>query len=51
MPDGSVKYVHVVAIPLFINPGISEFVGTVMDITERKRAEEARERLRRILRT
>jgi two-component system, LuxR family, sensor kinase FixL len=42
MPDGSVKYVQVVAHPLQKDEsGNLEFVGAVMDITERKRAEEA----------
>ncbi len=41
MPDGSVKYVHVVAHALGNKSGIIEFVGAVMDVTERKRAEEA----------
>jgi PAS domain S-box-containing protein len=40
MPDGSVKYLHVVAHPLKTNEaGKHEFVGAVMDITDRKRAE------------
>jgi signal transduction histidine kinase len=41
MPDGSVKFVHVVA---HAQKGISgklEYVGAMMDITERKRAEDA----------
>jgi NO-binding membrane sensor protein with MHYT domain/signal transduction histidine kinase len=46
MPDGSVKYVHVVAHALNDVSGSVEFVGAVMDVTERKRAEEERERLR-----
>jgi NO-binding membrane sensor protein with MHYT domain/signal transduction histidine kinase len=46
MPDGSVKYVHVVAHALNDVSGCVEFVGAVMDVTERKRAEEERERLR-----
>jgi PAS domain S-box-containing protein len=41
MPDGSVKYVHVVAHALSDGSGSAEFVGTVMDTTESKRAEEA----------
>ena len=39
MPDGSVKYVHVVARASSDESGSIEFVGAVMDITERKRAE------------
>jgi len=38
MPDSSVKYVHVVAHVLHDESGGVEFVGAVMDVTERKRA-------------
>jgi PAS domain S-box-containing protein len=41
MPDGSVKCVQVVAHALRDDSGSIEFVGTLMDITERKRAEKA----------
>ncbi len=42
LPDGSVKYVHSVAHPVFDNSGnVVEYIGTIMDVTERKRAEEA----------
>jgi PAS domain S-box-containing protein len=41
MPDGSVKYVHVVAHAIRGESGGSEFVGAVMDVTERKQSEEA----------
>jgi PAS domain S-box-containing protein len=41
MPDNSVKYVHVVARAVSDKPASVEFVGAVMDVTERKRAEEA----------
>jgi PAS domain S-box-containing protein len=42
LPDGSIKYVHNVGHPVLNESGdIREFVGTVIDITERKRAEEA----------
>lgn len=40
MPDGSVKYLHVVGRPSE-NEGGPEFVGAVTDITERRRAEKA----------
>jgi signal transduction histidine kinase len=49
MADGSVKYVRAVA-----NPSTGEdpesfvFVGAIMDITDRKHAEEERERLRQL---
>jgi len=45
MPDGSVKYVRVVGRPSR-ERGRFEFVGAVRDVTEPKRAEEERERLR-----
>jgi PAS domain S-box-containing protein len=41
MPDSSVKYVHVVAHALSHESGGVEFVGAVMDVSDRKRAEEA----------
>jgi PAS domain S-box-containing protein len=41
MPDHSVKYVQVVAHALSNKSARVEFVGAVMDVTERKRAEEA----------
>jgi PAS domain S-box-containing protein len=40
MPNGSVKYVHVVARALNDESGSVEFVGAVMDVTAAKRAEE-----------
>jgi PAS domain S-box-containing protein len=41
MPDGSVKHLNVVAHPLIDEPGELQFVGAVMDITGRKKSEEA----------
>ena len=42
LPNGSVKYVHSVAHPVLDNSGnVIEYIGTIMDITERKRSEEA----------
>src|ERR1700686_4376397 len=41
MPDGSVKHIHVVAHAERDESGELEFVGAVMDISDRKRAEEA----------
>jgi len=47
--DGSVKHIRAVAHPLAAeNPEDFVFVGAVVDITESKRAEEERERLRRL---
>ena len=40
MPDGSLKHVHVVAHALGDESGTLEFVGAVMDVTERKQAEQ-----------
>ena len=41
MPDGSVKYVHVVAQAIRDESGHLEYVGCVMDVTRRKQAEAA----------
>jgi PAS domain S-box-containing protein len=48
-PGGGIRDIHTVGHPVFSPSGdLVEFVGTVMDITERKRAEEERERLRQV---
>ena len=40
-PDGRVRDIHVIAHPVLSTSGeLVEFVGTVIDVTERKRAEE-----------
>ncbi|HWY53026.1 MAG TPA: two-component regulator propeller domain-containing protein, partial [Terriglobales bacterium] len=39
MPDGSVKYLHVLAHALETSSGNPEYLGTVTDVTERKQAE------------
>jgi formate hydrogenlyase transcriptional activator len=40
-PDGPVRDIHVVGHPVLSTSGhLTEFVGTVIDVTERKRAEE-----------
>src|SRR6266404_2932879 len=42
LPDGTMKYIHSVGHPVFDASGdLVEFVGTIIDVTERKRAEEA----------
>ena len=42
LPNGSVKHVHTVGHPVFNESGdLTEFIGVVMDTTERKRSEEA----------
>jgi PAS domain S-box-containing protein len=47
LPDGTTRYMCSVGHPVFEPCGeIREFVGISMDVTERKRAEEERERLR-----
>ncbi len=47
LPDGTVKYTHTVGHPVLNAAGdVEQFVCTMMDITERKHAEEAREALR-----
>jgi PAS domain S-box-containing protein len=46
-PGGDVRDIHVIGHPVFSSSGdLVEFVGTVIDVTERKQAEEERERLR-----
>ena len=47
LPDGSTRYMHAVSHPVFKPSGdVGEFVGILMDVTERKRADEEREKLR-----
>jgi PAS domain S-box-containing protein len=49
MPDGSVKYVNSLGHPVLDEKGeLIEFVGTAVDVTERKRIEQKRERLRQL---
>ena len=50
MPDGRVKHLHVLAHALPESAGHVEFVGAIMDVTERKLAEAEHERLGRRLR-
>jgi PAS domain S-box-containing protein len=48
-PSGGLRDIHVIGHPVLNAAGdFVEFVGTVIDITERKRAEEERERLRQV---
>jgi PAS domain S-box-containing protein len=47
LPDGTIKHIQGLGRPVFNASGeLVEVVGTQLDITERKRAEEERERLR-----
>jgi PAS domain S-box-containing protein len=47
LPDGATRYQYGTGHPVFNSSGdVIEFVGIVMDVTERKLAEEERERLR-----
>ena len=40
-PDGTIRYIHSLAHPVFNESGdLTEYVGTIIDITERKLAEE-----------
>jgi PAS domain S-box-containing protein len=49
LPDGTVKHIHAIGHPVFNTAGeIVEFVGTSIDVTERKRAEQERERLQQL---
>jgi PAS domain S-box-containing protein len=49
LPDGTVKHIHGLAYPVLgPNEELIEVVGTVVDITEHKHAEEARDRLRQL---
>jgi PAS domain S-box-containing protein len=41
-PDGEIRYVHSLAHPIFNNAGdLTEYVGTIIDTTERKLSEQA----------
>jgi PAS domain S-box-containing protein len=47
--DGTVRDIHVVGHPVLSTSGhLVEFVGTVIDVTERRRAEQERTRLRQL---
>jgi PAS domain S-box-containing protein len=40
MPDGSVKYLHVLARLVLDEPGVLQFAGAIMDVTAARHAEE-----------
>jgi len=47
LPDSTIRYAHGIGHPVFNSAGdLVEYVGTVMDVSDRKRAEQERERLR-----
>jgi PAS domain S-box-containing protein len=48
-PDGTVKYLYGIGHPILTRDGeVTEILGTTVDITERKRAEQQRETLREL---
>jgi PAS domain S-box-containing protein len=48
-PDGTVEHIHGIGHPVLTPTGeLVQVVGTMVEITERKRAEEARDRLRQL---
>ena len=50
LPDGAIKHLHSIARPVMDEAGeVTEIVGTLMDVTERKRAEALRDGESRIL--
>lgn len=49
LPDGAIKHIHVIGHPVSDETGeVVECIGTIVDVTERKRMEEERERLGRL---
>ena len=49
LPDGAMRHIEAISHPVFDASGeIVEYVGTAVDVTERKRAERERERLRQL---
>jgi PAS domain S-box-containing protein len=49
LPDGTIKQIHSIGHPVLNRSGnVVEFVGSAVDVTERKRAEEERERLHQL---
>jgi PAS domain S-box-containing protein len=48
-PDGTVKHIHGIGHPVLSPNGeLAQVVGTMVDVTERRRAEEASDRLRQV---
>ena len=49
LPNGTVKHLHKIGHPILDQAGaIAEWVGTLVDITERQKADEERDRVRRL---
>ena len=49
LPDGTTKYLHVLGHPILDASGdLVQFMGSVTDVTERRRTEQERERLRQL---
>jgi PAS domain S-box-containing protein len=49
LPDGTVRYIQAIGHPVLDASGeVLEYVGTAVDVTERKRAEEERDRRRQL---
>jgi signal transduction histidine kinase len=49
LPDGKVRHIHAIGHPVLDEYGqVAAYIGTAMDVTERKRAEQERERLRQL---
>ncbi len=49
LPDGTVKFIQAIGHPMLDASGeVLEYVGTAVDVTERKRAEEGRDRLHQL---
>src|SRR5260221_9499943 len=49
LPRGEIKHVHKIGHPVLDNAGaVVEWVGTIMDVSERKRAEDELDRVRRL---
>jgi PAS domain S-box-containing protein len=49
LPDGTLKYIQTIAHPVLSASGqILEYIGTAVDITERKRAEQERDHLHQL---
>ena len=49
LPDGTTRHIHAVGHPVFsANGEVTEVVGTHVDVTERKRVDEEREKLRKL---